>query len=60
MKPESWVSRVKGRSNLCPIHVVGFVLILKFDNRFGIKLGDSLHVNHTVDFVTKYMINDIV
>ena len=26
---------------------------IRFDNRFDIKLGDSFHVNHTINFVSK-------
>ena len=26
---------------------------IRFDNRFDIKLGDSFHVNHTINFGTK-------
>ena len=29
---------------------------IRFDNRFGIKVGDSFHVIHTINFVGKYMI----
>ena len=29
---------------------------IRFDNRFGIKLGDSFHVNHTIDFVKGFMV----
>ena len=33
---------------------------IRFDNRFGIRLVDSFHVNHTINFVTKSMIYGIV
>ena len=43
-----------------PYPCSGFCADIRFDNRFGIKLGDSFHVNHTINFVTKYMIYGIV
>ena len=33
---------------------------IKFDNRFGIKLGDSFHVNHTINFVAKIKIYGMI
>ena len=32
----------------------------RFDNRFDIKLGDSFHVNHTINFVIKLRCYGIV
>ena len=39
----------------CPIHVVSFML-MSFDIRFYIKLWNSFHVNHTINFVAKIKI----
>ena len=33
---------------------------IRFDNRFDIKLWNSFHVNHTIIFVTKIGIYDMV
>ena len=30
-----------------------FYADIRFDNRFGIKLWNSIHVDHTINFVTK-------
>ena len=33
---------------------------IRFDNRFDIKLGESFHVNHTINFGTKFRFYGIV
>ena len=45
-------------TKLCPIHVVGFMLMsnFRFDNRFDIKLWNSFHVIKTKNVVTKIKI----
>ena len=38
---------------LLPYPCSQFCADIKFDIRFDIKLGDSFHVNHTINFGTK-------
>ena len=47
-------------SRLMPYPCSQFCADIEFDNRFGIKVGDSFHVIHTINFVGKYMIYGIV
>ena len=45
---------------LIPYPCSWFYADVKFDIRFDIKLWNSFHVNHIINFVTKYMIYGIV
>ena len=49
-------SRWLFEGRLMPYPCSQFCAGIRFDNRFGIKLGDSFHVNHTIDFVKGFMV----